>query len=106
MVVGIGLAILVVITVRRGFLGPEWTDAALPLAAAVAVPVVLFPYELLESNARSVVPTALAALAVAHVLAGRHADPTWRSRLFMRVRRGRRARGVSQHPGGHARPSR
>jgi len=83
MVVGIGLAILVVITVRRGFLGPDWTDAALPLAAAVAVPVVLFPYELLESNARSVVPAALAALAVAHVLAGRHADPTWRSRLFM-----------------------
>ncbi len=83
MVVGIGLAILVVIAVRREFLGPEWTDAALPLAAAVGVPIILFPYEMLESNARSVVPMALAALAVAHVLAGRHADSTWRSRLFM-----------------------
>lgn len=84
MVVGIGLAILVVITVRRGFLGPEWTDAAVPLAAAVAVPVILFPYEWLESNVpTNTVPTALAALAVGHVLASRHADATLRTRLFM-----------------------
>jgi signal transduction histidine kinase len=31
----------------------------------------------------SVVPTALAALSVAHLVAARHTDPEWRSRLFM-----------------------
>lgn len=82
-VIGVGLAALVGFEVRRGFLGPGWTDAAIPLAAAVGVPVMLsnswsYSYNL----PLAVVPTALAALSVAHVLALRHTDPIWRGRLL------------------------
>ena len=49
-VVGAGLAVLVGVGVRRGFLGPAWVDAAVPLATAVAVPFILFPYELLYTK--------------------------------------------------------
>jgi signal transduction histidine kinase len=82
-VIGAGLAVVVGVGVRRGFLGPAWADAAVPLATAVAVPFILFPYESLYSNRISTVPTALGALAVAHVLASRHSDPAWRTRLFV-----------------------
>ncbi len=64
-------------------MGAEWTDAAVPLAAAVGVPVILFPYLWLEAgDPANTIPTALAALAVAHVLAARHSDHAWRIRLF------------------------
>jgi signal transduction histidine kinase len=82
-VIGVGLAALVGFGIRRGFLGPDWTDAAVPLAAAVGVPVMLangLSYD--GRTPFAVVPTALAALSVAHVLALRHGDPTWRTRLF------------------------
>jgi signal transduction histidine kinase len=84
LVLGVGLAALVGFGVRRGFLGPDWTDAAVPLAAAVGVPVMVggglsFEY---GSTVFAVVPTALAALSVAHVLAVRHPDEQWRNRLL------------------------
>lgn len=80
---GIGLAALVGFAVRRGFLGPAWTDAAVPLAASVAVPVILYPFMAeYYSYPLAMIPTALAALSVAHVLATRHTDPVWQSRLF------------------------
>jgi signal transduction histidine kinase len=82
-VVGAGLAVLIGLGVRRRFLGPEWTDAAVPLATAVAVPVILFPYELPYSVPVSTALTGLAALPVAHLLASRHSDPAWRTRLFV-----------------------
>jgi signal transduction histidine kinase len=82
-VIGVGLAALVGFGIQRGFLGPDWTDAAVPLAAAVGVPVMLangLSYD--GRTPLAVIPTALAALSVAHVLALRHADATWRTRLF------------------------
>jgi signal transduction histidine kinase len=84
LVIGVGLASLVGFGIRRGFLGADWTDAAVPLAAAVGVPVMLagaLSYEYGRSPI-GVVPTALAALSVAHVLALRHPDAIWRKRLF------------------------
>ncbi|HET9416400.1 MAG TPA: ATP-binding protein [Candidatus Limnocylindria bacterium] len=84
LVIGVGLASLVGFGVRRGFLGSDWTDAAVPLAAAVGVPVMLAG-SLGYAYGRSpigVLPTALAALSVAHVLALRHPDEGWRKTLF------------------------
>jgi signal transduction histidine kinase len=85
LVIGIGLASLVGFGIRRGFLGADWTDAAVPLAAAVGVPVMLagsLGYEYGRSPV-GVLPTALAALSVAHVLALRHPDDGWRRTLFV-----------------------
>ena len=85
LVIGVGLASLVGFGVRRGFLGPDWMDAAVPLAAAVGVPVMLagsLGYEYGRSPI-GVLPTALAALSVAHVLALRHPDDGWRRTLFV-----------------------
>ena len=82
-VVGVGLAALVGFAVRRGFLGNDWTDGAVPLAAAVGIPVILVNgLSYYGRTPFAVIPTALAALSVAHVLSTRHADPLWRSRLF------------------------
>ncbi len=82
-VTGVGLAALVGFGIRRGFLGADWTDAAVPLAAVVGVPVMLangLSYD--GRTPWAVIPTALAALGVAHVLALRHGDAVWRTRLF------------------------
>ena len=84
LVLGVGLAALVGFGIRRGFLGADWTDAAVPLAAAVGVPLMLAG-DLGDGYGRTpigVLPTALAALSVAHVLALRHPDGAWRKRLF------------------------
>jgi signal transduction histidine kinase len=82
-VAGVGLAALVGFSVRRGFLGVDWIDAAVPLAAAVGVPVMLANgLSYYGRTPFAVIPTALAALSVAHVLALRHPDPIWRTRLF------------------------
>jgi signal transduction histidine kinase len=84
LVIGVGLASLVGFGIRRGFLGPDWTDAAVPLAAAVGVPVMLagsLGYDY-GRTPLGVVPTALAALGVAHVLALRHPEEGWRKTLF------------------------
>jgi signal transduction histidine kinase len=82
-VIGAGLAALVGFSVRRGFLGAAWADAAAPLGAAVGVPVMLAAVSMGESNLPlSTVPTAFAALGVAHVLAQRHTDVAWGGRLI------------------------
>jgi signal transduction histidine kinase len=82
-IVGVGLAAIVGFAVRRGFLGDAWTDAAVPLAAAVGIPVILVNgLSYYGRTPLAVIPTAFAALAVAHVLAVRHSDPVWRNRLF------------------------
>ncbi|CAN5141157.1 hypothetical protein BH23CHL9_BH23CHL9_12300 [soil metagenome] len=82
-VLGIGLAALVGFAIRRGFLGDDWTDAAVPLAAVVGIPILLVNgLSYYGRTPFAVIPTALAALSVAHVLAMRHADPLWRTRLF------------------------
>ena len=81
-VLGIGLAALVGFAVRRGFLGEAWTDAAVPLAAAVGVPVMQANGLGYESSPFSIVLVALAAFSVAHVLAVRHTDDAWGTRLL------------------------
>ena len=82
-VIGVGLAALVGFAVRRGFLGQAWTDAAVPLAAAVGVPVMQaagLSYD--NFSPLAVLLVGLAAFSVAHVLAVRHTDAAWGSRLL------------------------
>ncbi len=84
-IVGTGLAALVGFAIRRGFLGDAWTDAAVPLAAAVGIPVIQLSFEYVSYSAANptiLVPVALAAVSVAHLLASRHNDPEWRWRVF------------------------
>lgn len=84
--IGIALAAVVGFAVRRGFLGADWTDAAVPLAAATGVPIILYLFswpDFYGVNFVNSIPTALAALSVAHLLAGRHTDPVLRWRLFL-----------------------
>ena len=84
-VVGAGLAALVGSSVRQGILGAAWTDAAVPLAAAVGLPFMVLPFPAWTFGGAMgwvSVPQSLAALAVAHVLAERHSDAKWRGRLF------------------------
>ncbi|HJP70123.1 MAG TPA: ATP-binding protein [Candidatus Limnocylindria bacterium] len=84
-IVGTGLAALVGFAVRRGFLGDGWTDAAVPLAAAVGIPVIQLSFDYVPYSAANptiLVPVALAAVSVAHLLASRHSDPEWRWRIF------------------------
>jgi len=83
-VLGVGLGALVGFALRRGFLGAAWAEAAVPLAAAISVPIVLANTSYGgEQLAVATIPTALAALAVTHVLALRHTDPVWRTRLLL-----------------------
>jgi signal transduction histidine kinase len=85
-IIGVALAALVGFGLRRGFLGPSWTDAAIPLAAAVAIPVVLLAFggwDFSGGMGWASVPAALGSLSVAHLLASRHSDPEWRRRLFL-----------------------
>jgi signal transduction histidine kinase len=83
-VVGAALAGATYFAVRRGMLGEAWNDAAVPLAAAAGVPVMLAGlYAGFDgSMAWRAIPTAVAALGVAHVLASRHTDPLWQARLL------------------------
>jgi signal transduction histidine kinase len=85
-IIGVGLAALVGFTVRRGFLGAGWRDAAVPLAAAVGIPVIQLAFEWYDyssANLTVLAPVALAALGVAHLLASRHGDAGTRRRLFL-----------------------
>jgi signal transduction histidine kinase len=85
-VLGVALAVLVGLALRAGFLGLAWVDAAIPVGAAVGMPVMLATFAAWDSGgAMGWVATALglSGLAVAHVLAARHSDPTWRLRLMV-----------------------
>ena len=83
-IVGVGLAAATYYAVRRALLGDSWIDAAVPLAAATGIPVMLAGlYGGFDgSMAWRAIPTALAALGVAHVLASRHTDAMWQVRLL------------------------
>lgn len=83
-VAGLGAAFVVGFALRRGLLGEGWTDAAVPLATAVAFPILLAPLYWMGASDRLllVVGAGLAVLPVAHLLAGRHPDPYWSARLF------------------------
>jgi len=86
-IIGVGLAALVGFAVRRGFLGPSWTDAAVPLAASVGIPVTVLAFNAWDYGYGNMgwasAATGLGALSVAHLIASRHSDELWRSRLFL-----------------------
>lgn len=85
-ILALALAALVGYGVRRGFLGPAWTDLAVPLAVAVGTPMALSAvgYSFDSGSGLLVVfLTSLAALAVAHALAGRHPLRAGALRLFL-----------------------
>jgi signal transduction histidine kinase len=86
-IIGVGLAALVGFAVRRGFLGPSWTEAAVPLAASVGIPVTLLAFNAWDYGYGNMgwasAATALGALSVAHLLASRHSDELWRARLVV-----------------------
>ncbi len=74
-IIGGSLATGVAFAIQRGFLGEAWTDAAIPLAAAVAMPILILPFPAWEYGGAmgwAAAPEALVALSVAHLLAGRH----------------------------------
>ncbi len=84
-IVGVGLAAAVAMAVSRGFLGADWTDAAVPLGAAVGLPILILPFPAWEYGGAmgwASSPVALVALGVAHVLVGRHDVAAWRGRLL------------------------
>ncbi|HEY7526524.1 MAG TPA: ATP-binding protein [Candidatus Limnocylindria bacterium] len=75
---------IVAFALHRGLLGSGWRTAAIPVGAAVAVPVMALAFGTdggTQYLARLVLP-ATAALPVAHLLAWRHPDPAWRPALF------------------------
>ncbi len=86
-ILGVGLAALVGFAVRRGFLGSSWIDAAVPLAASVGIPVTLLAFDAWDYGYGAMGWVAavggLGALSVAHVIASRHSDGAWRTRLFL-----------------------
>lgn len=84
-VAGVGLAAVIWIALRQGFLGRGWTDAAIPLAASASMPLMLHAYAAWDYGGAmgwASAATALPALSVAHLLAQRHSDERWRTRLF------------------------
>ncbi len=85
-VLGAILAAAVGLAVRNGFLGSQWADAAVPLAASVGVPVMLASWWGWSGDGTSgwyVLAIGLVGMSVAHVLAGRHSDARWRPRLLL-----------------------
>ena len=84
-VLGSAVGLVIWIGLRQGVFGSDWTDAAIPLAAAVAVPILLVPAASSYSEGQPILllPAAFAGLSVAHLLASRHSDPSLAARLFM-----------------------
>jgi signal transduction histidine kinase len=79
LILGSAVAAVVGLALRRGFLGPHWKEAAIPLASAVATPI--FAVGLASGGGSAALGfglSTLAALPVAFLLAGRHPDPAWR----------------------------
>jgi signal transduction histidine kinase len=84
-ILGVAVAALVGLALRNGILGLEWSDGAIPVAAAVGIPIAVAGFESWSSGgevALSSAAIAMAGLSVAHVLAARHSDPVWRRRLL------------------------
>jgi len=85
-ILGMALAVGVGFALRSGFLGPSWTDAAIPVGASVGMPVMIATFAAWDDGGAmgwAVTALALTGLAVAHVLAARHGDPAWRVQLLV-----------------------
>jgi len=74
---------LFALALSRGLLGPTWASAAVPIGVAVGVPIMALNIGGSGTDfvLRLLLP-GLSALVVAHLLAWRHADRTWRRLLF------------------------
>ena len=83
LIVGIALGGLVGLAVRRGLLGVHWGDAAVPLGVSVAIPILCGAFWSYGSFEVPAFLGAVGGLPVAHLLAGRNADPAWRRWLLI-----------------------
>jgi signal transduction histidine kinase len=86
LLLGFVLGGAVALSIRGGFLGPGWRDAAIPLACAVAIPILsaaLAAAGGANSSAGASVLVSLGALPAAHLLAQRHPDRQWRRIIFL-----------------------
>jgi signal transduction histidine kinase len=84
-VFAVAMAGAVTFAIRGGLLGSHWADAAVPLGAAVGIPIAVAGYGSWSFGGQMgwVSATfALAGLSVADVLAARHSDAQWRRRLL------------------------
>ena len=79
------VGLVIWIGLRQGVFGIDWTDAAVPVAASVAIPILLLPSSWWSdgSGPAVIVPAAFAAVSVAHLLASRHSEPALATRLFL-----------------------
>lgn len=85
-VLGVLMAGAVGLAMRAELLGSRWTDAAIPLAACVGLPVVLAGSPARLSDPGSpwfTFALLLASLGLADVIAAQHSDPLWRRRLVL-----------------------
>ena len=83
-IIGLAFGGLAAYALRRGFLGAGWTDAAAPIGAAVAIPILMLGPGLGYGDGRTTdILATMAAVVVAHLVAWRHPDPSWRGRLFL-----------------------
>jgi signal transduction histidine kinase len=85
-VLGVALAVLVGFALRTGYLGARWVDAAVPIGAAVGLPVMLATFAAWDYGGAMgwvVTVLVLSGLGVAHALASRHSDPRWSRRLLL-----------------------
>lgn len=82
LIVGLAMGSGAAYALRRGLLGPSWTDAAVPIGVALAIPVVINGFGYLGDGSERTVILALGGLIVAHLIAWRHPDPGWRGRHF------------------------
>jgi signal transduction histidine kinase len=84
-VLGVLLAGMVGLSVRAGILGEHWSDAAVPLAVAVGLPIAVSGYSSGFYDGTLgwlTAALALVGLSIADLLAFRHSDPLWRQRLM------------------------
>ncbi|HET7684941.1 MAG TPA: ATP-binding protein [Candidatus Limnocylindria bacterium] len=82
LIIGLAVGAGAAYALRRGLLGSVWTDAAVPIGVALAIPIAINGFVYFGDRSDRVVILALGALIVAHLIAWHHPDPGWRGRHF------------------------
>ncbi|HWO88675.1 MAG TPA: ATP-binding protein, partial [Gemmatimonadales bacterium] len=86
-IIGLVVFVVVAFVLRRGLLGAAWRSAAIPVAAALAVPVFGLVLSSNGSELEMMIWVALlatlAALPVASAVSAHHPDVAWRRTLFL-----------------------
>ncbi len=87
LIIGVAMGVGTGLALQRGFLGAAWREAAIPVACAVAIPIFVAGVALgngaIMADSAGFMLASLGALPVAHLLAVRHPDRGWRTRLFL-----------------------